>query len=373
MKKILIIAILLISLAGPVAAYEISIFAPASLNTGEPITVNGTTNLPPGTSFDITLSHSDYVTEVKDTRSVVIQQEQNFSVVFPTVGYVKGTYKIEVLPISQVRYLGNSVTLRVIELKDRSDEVTLSSPLTQYPNGNLIVTGVDKHVSNRGIELQITGPDGAVIFGPAYITTTASGAFSKETPINATGNYTVRMADQEGYLGTYIIRVLPRASGEVPDVTQYVPVSIPQATASSLSSASSFASRDQPAYFTVSAKPGPVRVYTSSGTDWVIEYMDDSGKRVKMNNKGHDFPEEVTVQGNSNDRYFMVYPNKYSDSGTVTLYAENANDVKADSVAPAGFASAGVAVPDTTKKTPLSPWAVVSAIAGGLLAYRRRS
>ena len=74
----------------------------------------------------------------------------------------------------------------------------------------------------------------------------------------------------------------------------------------------------------------------------MIEYVDDSGKLVRMNNKGHDFPEEATVQGNGNDRYFMVYPNKYSDSGTVTLYAENANDVKASSEAPAGFASGQV-------------------------------
>ena len=227
MKKILIIAIFLFSLAGPVAAYEISIFAPASLNVGEPIIVNGTTNFPPGTSFDITLSHSDYITEIKDTKSVVIQQGQNFSVVFPTVGYVKGTYKIEVPPISQARYLGNSVPLRVVELIDRSDEVTFSSPLTQYQSGSLIVTGMDKNVGNKGIELQITDPDGTILFGPDYITTTASGAFSKETPINASGNYTVTMEDQQGYIGTYIIMVLPRVTGEVPEVTRYVPAATP--------------------------------------------------------------------------------------------------------------------------------------------------
>jgi hypothetical protein len=373
MKKILIIAVFLLIMAGPAAAYEISIFAPPSVQVGEPITVNGTTNLPAGTSFDITLSHSDYVTEIKDTKSVVIQQGQDFSVVFPTVGYVRGTYKIEVLPISQVRYLGSSVTLRVIELTDRSDEVTFSSPRTQYLDRNLIITGMDKNVGNKGIDLQIADPDGKIIFGPVYISTTPSGAFSKETPINVSGNYTITMGDQQGYIGTYIVMVLPRASGEVPEVTRYVPVSTPQATASSLSSATQFASRDQPAYFTVSTKNGPVRVYTSSGTDWVIEYVDDSGKRVKMNNKGHDFAEDATVQGNGNDRYFMVYPNKYSDSDTVTFYAENANDVKASSMAPAAFASGEVAGPDTTKKTPLSPWVAVPAIAGGcLLAFRRK-
>ena len=232
---------------------------------------------------------------------------------------------------------------------------------------------MDKNVGNKGIDLQIADPDGNIIFGPVYISTTPSGAFSKETPINASGNYTITMGDQQGYIGTYIIKVLPRASGEVPEVTRYVPASTPQATASSLSSATQFASKDQPAYFTVSTKTGPVRVYTSSGTDWVIEYVDDSGKRVKMNNKGHDFPEEATVQGNGNDRYFMVYPNKYSDSETVTFYAENANDVKASSTAPAEFAAGEVAGPDATKKTPLPSWVAVPAIAGGfLLAIRRK-
>jgi len=376
MKKILIIAGFLLILAGPVAAYEISIFAPNSIQVGDPIVVNGTTNLPPGTSFDITLSHSDYITEIKDTKSVVIQQEQNFSVTFPTTGYVRGTYKIEVLPISQVRYLGNSITLRVIELKDRSDEVTFTSPLTQYQDKDLVITGTDKNVGNKGIDLQITAPDGTIIFGPVYITTTGSGAFSKATPINTSGNYTIAMGDQQGYIGTYIIKVLPRTTEELPQQTfQSVPVSTsvssPLATALSQSSASQFSSRDQPAYFTVSTKTGPVRVYTSSGTDWVIEYVDDSGKRVKMNNKGHDFPEEVTVQGDGNARYFMVYPNKYSDSDTVTLYAENANDVKASSTIPAGFA-AGEVAPVTTK-TSIPLWLAVPAIGGAcLLASRKK-
>jgi len=379
MKKILIVAVFLLILAGPVAAYEISIFAPNSLQVGDPIVVNGTTNLPPGTSFDITLSHSDYITEIKDTQSVVIQQGQNFSVTFPTTGYVRGTYKIEVLPISQFRFLGNSITLRVIELKDRSDEVTFTSPLTQYQDKDLIVTGTDENVGNKGIDLQITAPDGTIIFGPVYITTTGSGAFSRATPINMSGNYTITMGDQQGYIGTYMIKVLPRISTteDLPQQTfQNVAVpttaSSPLATSSSKSSASQFSSRDQPAYFTVSTKTGPVRVYTSSGTDWVIEYVDDSGKRVKMNNKGHDFPEEVTVQGNGNPRYFMVYPNKYSDSDTVTLYAENANEVTASSTMPAGFASGEVAATDT-KKTPLPFWLAVPAIGiGCLLAFRRK-
>lgn len=378
MKKILIIAVLLLTLAGPVAAYEISIFAPNSIQVGDPIVVNGTTNLPPGTSFDITLSHSDYITEIKDTQSVVIQQGQNFSVTFPTTGYVRGTYKLEVLPIAQIRYLGNSITLRVIELKDRSDEVTFTSPFVQYQDKDLMVTGTDKNVGNKGIDLKITAPDGTVIFGPVYITTTGSGAFSKATPINMSGNYTITMGDQQGYIGTYTIKVLPRVTEELPQQTfQNVPASTtvpsPLAIASSKSSASQFSSRDQPAYFTVTSKTGPVRVYTSSGVDWVIEYVDDSGKRVKMNNKGHDFPEEVTVQGNGNPRYFMVYPNKYSDSDTVTLYAENANEVTASSSVPAGFASGEVAASDTKKSTPLPLWLVVPAIGGAcLLAFRKK-
>lgn len=384
MKKILIVAVFLLILAGPVAAYEISIFAPESLQVGDPIVVNGTTNLPAGTSFDITLSHSDYITEIKDSRSVVIQQDENFSVTFPTTGYVRGTYKIEVPPISQFRFLGNSISLRVIELKDRSDEVTFTSPLTQYQDKDLMVTGTAKNVGNKGIDMQITAPDGTIIFGPVYISTTGSGAFSKATPINASGNYTIRMGDQQGYIGTYTIKVLPRltTTEELPQQTyRNVPASTPPsssgstplATASSKSSASQFSSRDQPAYFTVSTKTGPVRVYTSSGVDWVIEYVDDSGKRVKMNNKGHDNPEDATVQGNGNARYFMVYPNKYSDSDTVTLYAENANDVLASSTLPAGFASGEVASPDATKKTPLPLWLAVPGIGGGcLLAFRKK-
>ena len=87
-------------------------------------------------------------------------------------------------------------------------------------------------------------------------------------------------------------------------------------------------------------RQGPVRVFTSSGTDWVIEYIDPSGQRAKMNTKGPGFPEELTVQGNGETQYFMVYPNKYSDQANVTLFAENANDITVSHVQPPGFVSA---------------------------------
>jgi hypothetical protein len=370
MKKILLIAIFLLIITGTASAYEITISAPQSLRVGELIVVNGTSNLPAGVSFDITLSHSGYLTEIKETKTVIVQGDKNFSVVFPTTGYSKGTYKLEVLPVGNYRYLGNSVTLRVVELIDRSDEIVLTSPLTQYFSGKLQVAGTAKKVGNRGISLEITSPDRAVIFGPGFIQTSTTGTFSREVPIEKPGNYSVNFTDEKGYVGTFTFFVRPLDTNQLPVAASPSVAATPIVTASSLASASLSGSKDEPVYFEVVTRTGPVRIYTSSGVDWVIEYVDDTGTRIKMNNKGQGFPEEVTIQGKGDTRYFMVYPNKYSDQAEITLYAENSDNVLASNTRPSAFPSAGAVTPGSTQKAGLPLWIFIAAV--GMLALLRK-
>jgi len=371
MKKILILAIFLLLLTAGASAYEVSISAPEELQVGEPITVNGTSNFPAGISFDITLSHSEYLTVLKDTKTVIVQNDKNFSVAFPTTGYPHGVYKVEVLPISNFKYLGNSVTMRVVQLTDRSDEVVITTPLTQYMSGKLDVAGTAKNVGNKGIEIEVKSPDGTTVFGPEFITTSSTGTFSTELPITSAGNYTVNFTDEKGYIGAFNFYVRPLegdltsnggADGNPGVTTPLKPVTslIPSST---ITSATLVSSRDQPAYFTITTRNGPVRVYTSSGVDWIIEYIDDSGTRIKVNNKGQGNSEEIIINGTGNTRYFMVYPAKYSDKADVTLTAENADDMKASSTMPPGFASAPTIATETTKKTDFPLWTVIFAIA----------
>ena len=58
MKKVFILTILLILLAGTVSAYEITLDCPAQLQRGELLVVKGTTNLPAGTSFNVLFSNT---------------------------------------------------------------------------------------------------------------------------------------------------------------------------------------------------------------------------------------------------------------------------------------------------------------------------
>lgn len=349
MKKILILAIFCLLLIGVTSAYEIRIDAPQSIKAGETIVVNGTTNLPAGVSFDIMLTRSEYTSEVKASQHVTVQGEKNFTVEFPTTGYTRGTYKVEILPTGEFRYLGDSITMRVVTLIDRSDEAQITSLPRQYLNGVLHVMGIAHNVGNSGIEMEVDNPDGTLLFGPSFIPTNIDGGFSKDIQIEKTGVYLVKLSDQKGDIGTYNITIVDQDISTVPLVTS-TSVSQTSGSTSTTPSASIFSSRDQPAYFSVETKQGPVRVYTSSGTDWVIEYTDASGQREKINNKGSGFPEEITIQGKGDTQYFMVYPNKYSDQANVTLFAENANNIAASRIPPSGFVTgATVSTASTTK------------------------
>jgi hypothetical protein len=371
MKKILIFAIFCLLLTGVASAYEIRIDAPQTLKLGETIVVNGTTSLPAGISFDIMLTRSEYTSEVKATKHVTVQGDKNFTVEFPTTGYTRGVYKVEILPTGEFRYLGDSITMRVVTLVDRSDEVKITSLPRQYLNGVLHVTGYANNARNDAIEMQVDNPDGTVLFGPSFIPTNLDGVFSKDFVIEKTGVYQIKISDRKGFIGSYNVSVLDQDVSNVPVVTSPTASQTP-GTMSSTQSESIFSTRDQPAYFSVVTRVGPVRVYTSAGTDWVIEYSDPSGQRVKTNSKGPGFPEELTIQYNGETQYFMVYPNKYSDKANVTLYAENVNDIEVSLIPPTGFvASATVAQATTTKASFPSVMVIISLCMVALLWKRK--
>ena len=187
----------------------------------------------------------------------------------------------------------------------------------------------------------------------------------KDFTIENTGVYQVKISDRKGYIGTYNISVLDQDISTVPLVTPPLVIQTPDTTEST-TSASMLSTRDQPAYFSVVTKPGPVRVYTSTGTDWVIEYTDPSGQRVKTNTKGSGFPEDLTTFGNGETQYFMVYPNKYSDTANVTMFVENANSIAASLIAPPGF-MVTTTVPQAPTTQATFP-AVIVVISIGLVA-----
>jgi hypothetical protein len=78
---------------------------------------------------------------------------------------------------------GNSVTMRLIDMIDRSDEIILSSSTSQVFTGKLFIAGTIKGESNSGIQIAVIGPDNSIIFGPKYVNTNYMGDFSSEVPM----------------------------------------------------------------------------------------------------------------------------------------------------------------------------------------------
>ncbi|WP_243668398.1 hypothetical protein [Methanoculleus chikugoensis] len=81
-----------------------------------------------------------------------------------------------------------------------------------------------------------------------------------------------------------------------------------------------------------------MKIVTSAGIDWVVEYVDEDGNLHKVNNKGMLEPETVEVAARGGGLvYVKVYPMSYNDSGTVQVSASNADAVRVSQTAPGLF------------------------------------
>ena len=325
LARIALAVLLCCALCGGFAqAYELIIKTPSQVQRGMPIVVNGTSNLPPGISVDIVLSKSGYTPEELKRETVTLQANKEFSVVFDTSGYTKGVYKVEVPAISGYSYLGNSVTLKVIEIIDRSDEIIFNAFKVQEMDGTLDIEGFISGLKNSGVQIGVTGPEDEPVFGPAYITVNSDSSFSTKVPVTKPGNYTISFTDSKGFIGTVMVMVTEKPSATVP------PTAIP--TKNPIVSASAHASRDKPASFAiVTGGPGTFRVFTSSGVDWVIEYTDPEGKTAKVNEKGSVGNEEILLNTTEDVVLLKVYPYSYAAEGDVLLSADGAERIEASS------------------------------------------
>ncbi len=365
MNKFVLPVLGLLFLFGTASAYQINIDAPETLAVGKPLLVTGTTNFGIGTPIDVVLYYQVTTnTEVK-RKIAYVQSDHTFRVVFDTTNLKKGVYKVEV-PASG---LGDSINMRLVELIDRTDEITLSSAQLQEFSGKISIAGTMEDNQNAGVQIEVTGPDGERIFGPQYIATDNRGHFSTEVPITKGGVYEVSFTDTSGYVGTKSITVTG-GSGTSVSPTLITPVT----TAAQVLSARATASRDLPAYFEIITGSRRVNVYTSSRIDWVMEYIDSDGILHTVNDYGEINPEEIDVQGWGKPVYFKVYPYKYSDSGEVVVYARNAQAVKVSQTMPEVFAgsSANTNIPEGTE-TPLGPAIACSAVVLAIAFLQRRS
>jgi len=364
-RVVLAVLLCLVLFAGIAQAYEMTITAPDRIQRGLPLVVNGTSNIPPGTTVEVVFTKSGYYLEEVTRESVTLQANQEFTLVFDTSGLTKGIYKVEVLPVSDYRYLGNSTTLIIVEIIDRSDELKIYSPKEQEYSGQLAIDGAILGARNAGVEVQVNGPGGGIVFGPEYVKTDGAGMFSLKVNIDKPGVYNATFNDAKGFVAKYAFTI------EKPPEQTPIPTTVPT-TAVPVLSATAESSRDKPAYFAVQSTGNDVRLFTSPGIDWVIEYTDANGTVQKVNNHGAVEGEEVVVPGTGSIIQVEVYPNRYSESGPVTLSAQGATNVTAQKNPPRTAAGGTTVLPGSA---PIPIIIVVIAVIGAvsLLLIRRRN
>lgn len=352
----LIAAVVLIA---PASAAYVSISAPQEVYVGDPLVVRGTStiegqpkpSLSPGFSTEIVLYYAQYAKREIDRKTIVVQEDGTFSATFETEGLEPGRYSIEIVDPTKTTFGGSSKTQQLVTLIDRSGIITIDSPLTQDFDGTLDIRGSIADLGDAGVQVRVEH-DGFIVYGPTYLATDKNGAFSVEVPISAGGTYEVTFHDARGYIGSREFVVIGAAE---PTPTGVV------------ISATALASRSAPAYFEVETRSGTVTITTSSGLDWVVEYIDEKNVRHKVNEKGMLEPEKVEIATEGGTVYVKIYPLSYTDNATVQISAANARAVRVSQVAPALF---GDAPPTPTQSTPLPPLLALLAVFVLVLARR---
>ncbi len=419
--SIIIAIFLILVLLGPgiVSAYYLSLDAPAEVRVGQPITVTGTTNVPPPDKLDVVLSLSSNIPVEKDRQSVPIidKGDNSFNVTFQTTGYEKGNYKVEALSQTQRDFSASSRNLRVVKLIDRSDIIRFSSSMNQDFADNLQIEVRIQGYEDNAIQMEVKKGNSS-IFGPESVPV-SRGLMKYELPIKEPGKYSIDFTDSKGYIGTYDVQVGEAGSSTPvttepvatsapvvhetekplptktiadepqvsPEPTKPVPSQTPVGTSTQVNNSGNVTSitdgisstvqvsRDSPAYFLVSVKQVPVSISTSSEEDWVLEYKTNpSAAGVKVNEKSKGSPEQITVSESTKEVFLKVYPYSYKSSGDVTITADNADTISLSDSAAQAFGAPpryGSSSASGQTKSPSPLAGVILGIIGAALILRR--
>ena len=252
MKRIILFTVCLLCLVGSTSAYQLYLRCPESVPVGLPLNCSVDSNFPVGTPFDIVFYRSSAYTSTPLSRQSVTIQENNFTIyqLFDTKGLSGGQYKVEALlsRTDEDKLSTDSMTWQLPKLIDRAEEITITSPTSQTLNEALRIEGAMIKAGDRGVEIEVRGPDG-VVFGPRWIDTKllsqdGSGEFAYRVTITHSGDYDVSFRDTKGYVGVKTFKVVPATTPvltAVPTTTGTIrprttsPVPSPAATQSPLS------------------------------------------------------------------------------------------------------------------------------------------
>ncbi|MDD1683020.1 MAG: hypothetical protein LUO98_04195 [Methanoregula sp.] len=238
MKRILLIAFCLVCIVGPASAYGLYLDCPQAIQVGLPLKCSIDSDLPAGNTFDLVMYRSQYTATELSRQSVTIQEDKNTQYrLFETQGLPGGMYKIEIQlkgTRGEESLRSDSVTFRLINILDRSGEITITSPETQTLEEALRIEGTIDKLGNDGVQIEVRGPEGR-IFGPQYIGTKTdvkndAGIFTYRMTVAGPGIYEVAFGDSKGYIGIKKFTVAEPPTPEPTPEPTTVPTTVPATT-----------------------------------------------------------------------------------------------------------------------------------------------
>ena len=217
MKRIILIALCLMCIAGTASAYGLYVSCPESVQVGLPLKCSIESDFPVGTTFNIVFYQTHYTATEVSRQSLTIQENKLTQYkLLDTKGLPGGNYKVEVqyTGADEPRLRSDSVTLQLVKLIDRSGEITITSPMTQSPDEALRIEGSLSKLGNEGVKIEVRGPDGVVFdnwIGTKENVQSGAGVFTKQVTVLGPGDYDVIFTDAKGYIGTVTFHMVAPA------------------------------------------------------------------------------------------------------------------------------------------------------------------
>ncbi|MBN1432803.1 MAG: hypothetical protein JW931_08525 [Methanomicrobiaceae archaeon] len=323
MKRIAFVLLIMAAITASASAYIFTFEVPSTVNKGEDIYLEGTSNFPAGTTLKLALYQQTGTINELERNTIIIQDEGYWSTNFDTSELPTGTYKIGVPTEYTTNFGSSSVFYQMFEIIDRTSEIRITSPLVQEYNGKLAITGRSTTRGDAGVELLVEGPYG-IVFPRQWISTDSSGNFNEDILIENDGLFEAFFYDNKGLVSKVDFEVTP---GVMTPQQTTSPSASPTGSTVTVMQAQAFSSAESPAYFSVKTKPGILDIYTSSGKNWVVCYVGEDLVEFTVDSHNDNSAEKVTIPVEGGTVYVKVYPADESESGYVTLYAEGASSI----------------------------------------------
>ncbi len=214
------------ALSGTVSGYLISFEAPSWVSAGELIPVTGTSTFPPGAQGSV-IAYREMPGNMPvsvDYQVFTTGPDGAWAVSFDTDGWMATSYKLEIGKNSNYPLGSASVTYQFVDVIDRSQDCVVTTPATQYWQGNIAISGVAHSPGGGHILVDVSDSAGHDTSGTITAPVAADGSFAFSCSVPGPGTYTVRYSDEKGLLTTDEVTVIPAPPGiPAPTVTPLPP------------------------------------------------------------------------------------------------------------------------------------------------------